>query len=83
LFRAVKFAPALKPSLAPQLSAPTLTGGQLSFSVTGITGYAYVIESSADLTTWLPLQTNAAPFTFVLTNAADYSQEYFRAAYFP
>jgi hypothetical protein len=83
LFRAVKFAPALKASLAPQLSAPTLTGGQLSFSLTGVAGYAYVIESSADLTTWLPLQTNAAPFTFVLTNAANYSQEYFRAAYFP
>jgi hypothetical protein len=28
------------------------------------------------------LQTNAAPFTFTLTNAADYSRQYFRAVYF-
>jgi hypothetical protein len=83
LFRAVKFAPALNPFPAPQLSAPTLAGGRLSFNLTGITGYAYVIETSADLTTWLPSQTNTAPFTFVLTQAADNSQEYFRAVYFP
>jgi hypothetical protein len=83
LFRAVKFAPTLSLSPAPQLSAPTLTSGQLSFSLTGIAGYPYVIESSTDLTTWLPLQTNAAPFMFTLTNAADYSQQYFRAVYFP
>ncbi len=83
LFRAVKFAPELKSIPAPQLSAPTLIGGQLSFNLSGVAGYPYVIESSIDLTTWLPLQTNTAPFTFTLTNAADFSQRYFRAAYFP
>jgi hypothetical protein len=33
--------------------------------------------------TWLRLQTNSAPFTVTLTNASDYSQQYFRAVYFP
>jgi hypothetical protein len=83
LFRAVKFAPASNQSPVPQLSAPTLAAGQLSFNLTGVAGYPYVIESSVDLTTWLPLQTNTAPFTFTLTNAAGHSQQYFRAAYFP
>jgi hypothetical protein len=78
LFRAVKFAPALPQPSPLQLSAPVWANGQFSFNVTGIIGLQYAVESSADLTTWLPLQTNAAPFTFVLTNAADYSQQYFR-----
>ena len=83
LFRAVRFAPASISSAAPQLSAPALRGGQFSFSLTGTAGYPYVIESSSDLMTWLPLQTNSAPFTVTLTNASDYSQQYFRAVYFP
>jgi hypothetical protein len=82
-FRAVKFAPALSPSLAAELSAPALAGGQFSFNVAGVAGYQYVIEASADLMNWLPLQTNTAPFVFTLTNAFASSQQYFRAAYFP
>ncbi|MGA2177166.1 MAG: immunoglobulin domain-containing protein [Verrucomicrobiota bacterium] len=83
LFRAVKFAPALNPFPAPALSAATLSGGQFSFNVTGVAGYEYVIEASADLANWLPCQTNLAPFTFTLTNAADYSQQFYRAVYIP
>jgi hypothetical protein len=83
LFRAVKFAPALSLPAAPQLGAPELAGGKLSFNLTGVAGDSYVIESSSNLTTWLPVGTNTSPFTFVLTNAAGYSQEYFRAVYFP
>ena len=83
LFRAVKFPPVLQPFPAPELSAATLTGGQFSFTLTGVAGYEYLIETSSDLASWLPWQTNTAPFTFTLTNAADYSQEYFRAIYSP
>ncbi len=83
LFRAVKFAPALNPFPAPGLSVPTFSGGQFSFNLTGVAGYEYVIETSADLAGWQPLQTNTAPFTFTLTNAAGNAQQYFRAVYFP
>jgi hypothetical protein len=83
LFRAVKFAPVLNPFPAPGLSAATLAGGQFSFNLTGVAGYEYVVQASADLSNWLPVQTNTAPFTFTLTNAAGYAQQYFRAVYFP
>jgi len=83
LFRAVKFAPALNPFPAPGLSVPTLGGGQFSFNLTGVAGYEYVIQASADLAGWQPLQTNTAPFTFTLTNAAGNAQQYFRAVHFP
>jgi hypothetical protein len=73
----------LDPFPAPELSATTFVGGQLSFNLTGVTGYQYVIEASPDLIFWQPLQTNVAPFTFTTTNAAGYSQEYFRAAFIP
>jgi len=83
LFRAVKFAPVLNPFPAPELSAPTLTGGPFNFNLTGVAGYEYVVEASADLTVWLPVETNTAPFTFTLTNAAGNAQQYFRAVCFP
>jgi len=60
-----------------------LAGGQFSFNLTGVAGYEYVIQASADLTGWQPVQTNTAPFTFTLTNAAGNAQQYFRAVYFP
>jgi hypothetical protein len=82
-FRAVKMAPVLIPFPAPALSAAAISGGQFSFSVGGVAGYQYVIEGSGDLMTWQPLQTNAAPFTFTLTNAAGLPQQYFRAVYYP
>jgi hypothetical protein len=83
LYRAVKFAPALNPFPAPALNGAALAGGQFSFEVSGVAGFRYVLEMSSDLSSWLPLQTNAAPFTFTLTNAAGRAQEYFRAGYFP
>jgi hypothetical protein len=82
-FRAVKLAPVLNPFPAPALGTVALNSGQFNFSVGGVAGYQYVIEASADLTNWRPLQTNAAPFTFTLTNAAGSPQQYFRAVYFP
>ncbi|HEY3861226.1 MAG TPA: immunoglobulin domain-containing protein [Verrucomicrobiae bacterium] len=83
LFRAVKFGPELNPFPAPALSAAPLAGGQFSVSLAGVPGYTYVLESSADLLNWQPLQTNIAPFTLTFTNAPGSAQKYFRAAYFP
>ena len=63
------------------LGAPAQTGGQFSFSVTGVTGYQYVVQASTDLVNWVSLQTNAAPFTFVDMDAASFSQRYYRTYY--
>jgi hypothetical protein len=83
LFRAVKSAPALSTVPAPSLSAPAWAGGEFSFRLTGVAGYAYVIQASADLATWIPLQTNTAPFTFALTNAAASPWQFFRTVNLP
>jgi len=52
--------------LPPVISGITnLPGGQFRFSVDGSPGGSYVVVGSTNLSVWLPLQTNAAPFTFV------------------
>jgi hypothetical protein len=80
IFRAVKSAPMLNPFPAPALSAAALSNGQFRFSVAGVTGYSYTIEASANLVNWVALQTNTAPFTFMLTNTGSFPQQFYRAA---
>jgi uncharacterized repeat protein (TIGR01451 family) len=50
------------PSLPP--SAVSLSGGLLQFMVTGAPGQSYVIESSSNLVSWIPVLTNTGTFTF-------------------
>lgn len=52
-----------------QLSVPILTNGQVQFTFTGESGVGYVIETSEDLQTWIPLSTNMSPNAGV-TNGA-------------
>jgi hypothetical protein len=80
LYRAVKFAPVLTPFPAPLLSGAALSSGQFSFSLSGVTGYSYAIEASADLVNWVAVQTNTAPFTFAVTNTGNFPQQFYRAA---
>jgi hypothetical protein len=37
-----------------------------------------MVQASTDLVSWLPLQTNPAPFLFVDTNAAGYRCRFYR-----
>lgn len=60
------------------LSAPVSSGGNFSFSVSGKSGDIYILQSSTDLKNWVSIQTNAAPFVFVQTNAG-LPQQFFRA----
>ena len=64
---------------AAALTAVTCSGGQFRFAVTGMPGALYVIEASTNLVAWFPVQTNAAPFTFVDANTAGLSQCFYRA----
>ena len=57
--------------------------GEFAMSVSGITGYRYVVESSIDLVNWSPAETNTAPFTFVDTNASQFKLRFYRSFYLP
>ena len=56
-------------------------GGQFSFTVSGDAGQLYVVQASTNLIDWVSIQTNIAPFLFTDTNAAGFSQRYYRAFY--
>lgn len=52
--------------------------GQFSFDVSDYSNGVYVVQASTDLINWVPVQTNAAPFTFVDTNAGQFTSRYYR-----
>jgi hypothetical protein len=74
-------------SVYPTASASLLltgsTGGQFSFNLIGVPGFEYVILASTDLISWVPLQTNMSPLTFVDTNAGNFNCRFYRAVYIP
>ncbi|MFO1511338.1 MAG: hypothetical protein U1F83_00225 [Verrucomicrobiota bacterium] len=71
------------PALAATLSSPAYTANnQFQFTVTGSAGSNYVVQVATNLsppTTWVSLFTNAAPFTFVDSNAQNFPQRFYRA----
>jgi hypothetical protein len=73
------------PASAPTLAAPTASNGQFSFALTGTTGMNYVVQTSTNLIggTWVPVQTNVAPFTFVDSNLSVFPQRFFRGVVAP
>jgi hypothetical protein len=62
-----------------QLTSATLSSGTFSFTVNGISGAAYVIQASTNLTDWFPVQTNTAPFVFEDAEVSARSQCFYRA----
>jgi hypothetical protein len=64
---------------ANMLNSTVYSPGQFSFAVNGVNGSEYVVEASTNLINWVPLQTNAAPFTFVDTNAPQFGQRFYLA----
>jgi hypothetical protein len=64
--------------VAPKLTV-AVSSGFCAVTLTGTPGYNYVIEGSSDTVNWVPLQTNAAPFTFVDTGASGLSMRLYRA----
>jgi len=68
------------------LSSPGITfGNQFLLTVTGTAGSNYVIQVSTNLSAsnWVSLFTNAAPFTFTDSNAANFPQGFYRAVALP
>jgi endonuclease/exonuclease/phosphatase family metal-dependent hydrolase len=73
------------PTSAPSLSHPDFSGSQFQFQLTGSAGSNYIVEATTDLSAsnWVSLQTNAAPFTFIETNAPALPQRFYRARVAP
>ena len=65
---------------AIQLTSPGIVGGNFVFQASGlIPGKTNVLESSSDLVTWLPLQTNAPAATSLgFTNSPAGRSQFFR-----
>ena len=68
------------PAAAPLLTSVLLAGNQFQFTLTGPTSSNYVIQVSTNLadSNWIGLQTNAAPFLFIESNAVAFPQRFYR-----
>jgi hypothetical protein len=67
-----------------QLNAPVWwNGNQFQFSVAGVAGFNYAVQATTNLTDWISLITNAAPFTFTDPDASNFPQRYYRSVYVP
>lgn len=68
---------------AGRLAPASHAGGQYALAVAGVPGYKYVVQGSTNLISWVSLQTNTAPFTFVDANAGKFRQRFYRSVYVP
>ena len=68
---------------AAVLSSGSWSNGQFQVSVTGVAGYAYIVQGATNLRNWVPLKTNAAPFTYTDANAGHFRFRFYRALYAP
>ena len=70
-------------------AVPVLSGilfdanNNFSFTVAGVPGFNYAVQSSTNLIDWVPLLTNTSPFTFTDTNTASFQQQFYRSIYTP
>ena len=73
------------PAIAPSFSSLTFTNNQFQFTVNGTAGTNYVVQVTTNLASsnWIPLLTNAAPFSFVESNAGLLGQRFYRATVAP
>jgi len=64
---------------AATLASTAHADGQFALIVAGMPGCQYVIQASIDMVNWIPVYTNTAPFTFVDTDAGQFSQRFYRS----
>jgi hypothetical protein len=50
-----------------------------SFTVSGVPGYEYVVEASTNLTDWVAVRTNIAPFDFADPDTPQFAQRFYRS----
>jgi hypothetical protein len=66
-------------TVAATLTSAAHASGQFALTVSGVSGYQYVVQASTNMVSWVPLQTNTAPFTFVDTNASQFGRRFYRS----
>jgi len=77
------------PNLTDDSSTPAIltpvpcVTGQFALCISGITNYQCVVQASTNLKDWVSVQTNTAPFTFVDSNASQFSQRFYRTVNLP
>ena len=69
---------AVYPTAAAILTPTTVANGPFSFNVSGVAGFEYTVQASANLVDWESVQTNLAPFVFTDPDAGLYSQRFYR-----
>jgi hypothetical protein len=52
--------------------------GQFALTISGATNVQCVLQASTNLLDWIPVQTNISPYTYLETNAGQFSQRYYR-----
>jgi len=72
------------PPMGPALASTRLVSGVgMQFDVMGSPGLNYVIETSTNLTDWIPASTNASPFTYTDPQAFLFPNRFYRASWAP
>jgi hypothetical protein len=72
------------PSAVSLLNGASITAGnQLQFTVVGVPGFSYAVQTSTNLINWAWLITNTAPFNFDDTNNPGVQQRFYRTVYLP
>lgn len=61
----------------------TFSANHVQFLVSGSSGFRFVVEASTDLTDWVPVMTNTAPFPFSDPFEANPPQRFYRSVYRP
>ena len=64
---------------AATLTQPVIADGLYTFNVSGVPGYEYIVQVSANLTDWVSVQTNIAPFSFTDLDTQQFTQRFYRS----
>jgi uncharacterized repeat protein (TIGR01451 family) len=68
---------------AATLGSFSYSGTQAQFSVAGVPGYKYAVQTSTNLVDWSSIKTNTSPFTFTDTNLVNMPDRFYRTVYLP
>ena len=85
-YRARLYAGVLPPPTIPSGSPLGFQGGRFGFNIAGVAGQTVLVETSTNLQSWLPLQTNtlgAAMFYFSDSASSNAPSRFYRARLLP
>jgi endonuclease G len=73
------------PAITPSFTLVRFSNNQFSFTLTGTAGSNYVVQAATNLVApnWIPVMTNAAPFSFVDSNTAAFGWRFYRGMVAP